>query len=742
MKKYLFIVGLLFPFINFAQTVQGKVTNEKVSPLAGASVYWLGTSIGASTNEDGFFEIPFSEPSYNKLIASYVGYSPDTLIITDQAFIEFKLRATETLGEVVVKGQREGIIISDIKAIKTEQITQTELRKSACCDLAGCFETQSTVQPQTTNVITNSKELRILGLSGVYNQILIDGFPMIQGLSYTYGISSIPGTLVDNIYASKGANSVVQGFESISGQINVETKAADDSERLLINAYMNNFMEKHFNANYAFQKGKWHNITAIHTVQPAEEIDRDKDNFLDLPLLTRYMAFSKWQYGNGIDWGWSSKIGLRFVNEQRIGGQTTFDAETDQGSTRVYGQTVRINQPEIWTKTAYRFNDNHNITLFASAYHQDQDSYFGSVQYDAKQSNIYANIQYELNYKDHHLKAGVSHRHLNLNENISFTDTTLLRTYAGDYDRQENILGLFAENTMRFFDDKLTWIVGVRSDHHNQFGVKTTPRTLIKYDLKPKTIIRANIGTGWRTVNLFSENIGLLVSSRDIVFAEALEPEQALNFGINFTQKFDTEDENISGYLSIDYYRTNFQNQIFPDYDTDPRQAFIKNFKGTSISNGFQAELFLKIWQRFELKTGYNYLDVYRMNGEVKQVLPFNPTHKVLTTLSYKPLTNKFHFDMNVHWYGQQRLPDTKSNPVAFQRPDFSSPYTIVNAQFTYTFKKIEVYTGCENIFNFRQNQPIISWQDPFGPYFDTSSVWGPTRGRETYIGLRYKIVE
>ena len=291
---------------------------------------------------------------------------------------------------------------------------------------------------------------------------------------------------------------------------------------------------------------------------------------------------------------------------------------------------------------------------------------------------------------------------------------------------------------MNFFKGKLTWIVGVRADHHNSFGWNITPRTLLKYDPTTKLTIRANIGTGWRTVNFFSENIGLLASSRDIVFQDALMPEKALNMGINITQKF--ENGNVSGYISMDYYRTNFQNQVFPDYDTDPTKAFVKNFTGKSVSNGFQTDFFIKLYKRFEFKAGYNFLDVYRIDNGTKEVLPFNPRHKVLTAFSYKPVNNKLHADVNIHWFGEQRLPNTKSNPAAYQRPDYSQDYTTVNAQFTYLFKNFEVYTGCENIFNFRQNQPIISWQNPFSPYFDISSVWGPTRGREFYMGVRWKL--
>lgn len=740
MIRYILVMGLLIPSFISAQNITGKVTNEKKEPLAGASVYWIGSVTGAITGSKGEFEISSNNISEKKLIASYVGHEADTIEISGLTFVEFRLRDTQKLGEVVVEGQRDGVVISDANPIKTEQITQVELKKAACCDLAGCFETQTTVQPQTTNVITNSKELRILGLSGVYNQVLIDGFPMIRGLSYTYGISSIPGTLVDNIYVAKGANSVLQGYESISGQINVETKEPDKSERLLLNAYVNNFLEKHFNANYAFKQNQWSNMTAVHTVQPADKTDRDHDNFIDLPLLTRYMIFNKWKYGNEKDKGWNSRVGLRFLHERRIGGQEFYDPDRDEGSTEVYGQNVGINQPEIWTKTGFRINDKHHIVVFASALRQDQNSFFGTVKYDAEQTGIYANLQYELTYSGNDLKAGFSYRHLNLVEDISFTDSLLSRTYAGRYRQLENTPGFFAENTRRFFDGKLTWIAGVRTDIHNEFGFHLTPRTLLKYDVTPSTIIRASVGTGWRTVSLFSENIGVLVSSRDIVFSGKLEPEEAVNYGVNLTQKFENSEGKLTGYLSADYYRTDFSNQIFPDYDVNPAIILVRNFTGSSISNGFQAELYLNYNKQFEFKAGYNFLDVYRETEGVKQSLPFNSKHKILGTFSYKPLTKKFQFDVNLHWYGKQRLPDTKSNPGEYQRPEFSQDYTTVNGQFTWYYKRFEIYAGCENIFDYRQKQPIIGWQDPFGPYFDTSSVWGPTRGREYYIGVRFRL--
>lgn len=739
MKKYIIIVYLLFPLGLLAQQISGIVTNTKNEAIPGASVYWLDTKQGVMCGMDGSFTIPVSQNGNAKLIASFVGHQSDTIVISNQSYVRFKLTEIKSLNEVTITEEKDGIILSNLTPIKTENITQTELKKAACCDLAGCFETQLTVQPQTSNVITNAKELRILGLSGVYNQVLVDGLPLIQGLSYTYGISAIPGTLVENIFVSKGANSVLQGYESISGQINVITKDPATTDKLLLNVYMNSFLEKQFNANYAFKKGKWRNITAVQTVQPANKIDNDKDNFLDLPLLTRYIFYNKISYGRDSDWGWSSKIGFKYLKEERIGGQYLYNANTDKGNTSIYGQTVNINQPELYTKTAYRFNDKHQIALFANTFVHRQNSFFGTTKYLASQQNLYGNLQYELTYFNKHtLKTGISYRYLNIDENIQFTDSSLFRTYAGDYKRKENIPGVFVENTFSFLNNKLTWINGLRSDNHNQFGNTLTPRTMLKYDLNANMVFRANIGTGWRTVNLFSENIGLLVSSRNIIFTENLLPERALNYGVNMVQKFDFK--KITGYFTTDFYRTEFQNQIFPDYDTNPTKAYIKNFKGTSISNGFQVELNLKIVKRFDFKTGYNFLDVYRIENNKKVLLPFNSRHKVLWTLSYKPIHKKFSIDMNAHWFGEQRLPETKSNPIEFQRPDYSQAFTLYNIQFTYNLKKLELYAGCENIFNFRQVQPIISWQNPYSPYFDTSSVWGPTRGRELYVGVRFRI--
>jgi outer membrane receptor for ferrienterochelin and colicin len=738
MKVCLFIFFIAFPCLAFSQTVKGRVVNDSKVPLQGATVSWLNIQKAVTTNEAGEFSINMPANIIQTLLVSYVGYKTDTIHVNGASFLEISLKRNNSMNDVVIHGSRQAQYIAS-SPIKTEVISSLELKKAACCDLAGCFETQSTVLPQTTNIITNSKELRILGLSGIYNQVLVDGFPQIYGLSYTYGISSIPGPLVENIWVAKGANSVLQGFESISGQINVITKEPAKADKLLLNGYLNSFGEKQFNVLHAFKKKKWSNLTALHVVQPSSRVDNDDDTFLDLPLLTRYMISNRLQKGDEAEWGWSTQISVRYLSERRVGGQRDFDFNNDKGSAYIYGQAVQINQPEVWLKTAYRMNDEHRFAFYTSGFHHDQKSFFGITNYNAKQSNAYANLQYEYSYKDNSsLKAGFSYRHVRLNERISFLNNSLGRSYSGAYSKKEDIPGAFAETTLNLFDNKITWIAGIRADNHNDFGWQITPRTLIKYSVTDNLTLRGSLGKGWRTANIFSENIGLLASSRDIILIGTLLPEKATNLGLNATQKF--KGKSFDGYLSLDFYRTNFKNQLFPDYDVSPTKAFIQNFNGKSVSNGFQAEVSATVHSKFSGKIGYVYLDVYQDRSGIKNTLPFNPRHRFNGSASFMPLNKKWHLDANIHWFGKQRLPDTKNNPVIYQMPEHSNPYTTLNSQFTYTVKMVELYVGAENLFNFRQNKPIMGWRDPFGEYFDTQFVWGPTRGREAYVGFRYTL--
>ncbi len=727
-----------------AQVLPGQISDEEDNPLKGAWVAWPGSADKIQTNERGEFRILKRDSTEVYLLAGCRGFQTDTFEIKgyDFAYIQLSLIAKET-AEIHIVRKKQGSFIDAGQTIKTEVITQKELTKAACCDMAGCFETQGTVQPQTTNVLTNAKELRILGLSGVYNQILMDGLPFVQGLTYTYGISSVPASIIDKIFVAKGANSVLQGFESISGQINVVTRDAATEPRLYANAYINNFGEKHFNANYSGAidtAGKWNSLLGIHIVQPAGKRDRDADGFLDLPRLSRYSVFNRWNYGKENEAGFFTHFSIRATQENRTGGQRDFNPADGKGSSRIYGQSLEYFQPEWISKTGYRFSAVHAVQLQASAFGQRQESWFGTLSYKANQQNLNGWIQHQWNlHEQHSLTWGASFRGQILNEKIRFSDTLPKRSFAGNYRTEMVVPGLFAEHKAAFFQEKLTWIAGIRLDRHQDFRTLVTPRTMLKYDIRPDHILRASAGTGWRQVNLLSENIMLQASSRDIIFEEPLQAEKALNWGSSYTWMIDRK--HISGSISVDFFQTRFQNQFFPDVIREPGKAFIRNFKGTSISNSAQAEANLKLFDIIEAKLSYNYLEVYRVENKKREWLPFNPRHRVVAALSWRPLSDKFYADFNVHAYDEQRLPSTLSSSGNLNSA-WSDPYAIFNGQLTFKHKSLEIYGGVENIFDFRQLRPIAGWENPFGPNFDTGSVWGPTRGREWYLGLRWRLAK
>lgn len=738
--KYLLPITwlLLIPAALFSQqTFKGLITNPSRIPIVGVEISINKNSEIFKSDSSGYFQFISSDTPVLTLTFSHPNYITYIVNYDTNRFFNIALTPLQVVNgaKVSISSERQSSLIG-AQTMKTEIITSGELKKAACCDLAGCFETQGTVQPMTTNIITNAKELRILGLSGVYNQLLIDGIPLIQGLSYTYGISSFPGTLIDNIYVSKGTTSVLQGFESMVGQINVIPKNPDKSERLLLNTYINSFGENHYNFNFRFSKSKWRNLIAGQMVQPAQKWDRDKDNFLDLPQLQRYMLYDKLQYGNENKKGFSSTLSARLLSEKRSGGQLDYNYRKDAGSTSIYGQTVQYLQAEFYSKSSYLFSSTKKIALMLSGLQQRQNSWFGTVQYNARQYSTYGNLQFENTWRSHDFKTGVSLRQIQIKEHINFSDTLLKRTYKGYYLKNELIPGLFAENTFKWRADIITLITGIRIDHHNQFGWMTTPRLMLKYDVSEKSILRMSAGTGWRTVNLFSENTSLLASSRNILFKETLHPEKSFNWGFNFFRKL--KSKKLEGYFTMDLYQTRFQNQFFPDYDSDPGIINIANFTETSIANGFQSDLNLKLFKLIELKTAYNYLDVYRISNAIKTQLPFNSKHKILVALSYLPKSKTWRVDLNAHWFGQQRLPDTQKNPDVYKQAQWSKAFTTFNLQGTKSWKKIELYGGIENLFDFRQIRPIVSWQNPFSPYFDTSFNWGPTRGREFYLGIRY----
>ncbi len=735
------LVALLFSFlilINIdAQVITGKVTDITGKPLSGANIIWQNTNIGTSTNEAGEFSISDLSEGERTLLISFVGFSPEKIKVGKLKHWTIQLIEDATLAEVNITAKGQASRFANEPA-KVEVLGVREIQRAACCSLAGCFSTNSNVDANVTNVVTDAKELRILGLSGVYNQVLVDGLPLIQGLAYPYGPGSYPGTMIEKIFVTKGANSVLQGFESISGQINIEFHRPENAPQLFLNAFANSFGESQYNVNYMVKKAAWSNLSVGHLTLPAASIDRDGDGFRDIVKTNRVSIYNRWSYDNSEKPKWRTTIGLRYLNEQREGGSTRFDRDQHLGTSLVYGQHVDIQHGEAYTKTNFIIGQSSSLILLNSAFAQKQESYFGVKKYLGKQFNLTSALYLDHYYgsANHNLKVGLSHRHNKLREDITFLEDISFLNYQGTYFTNYDIPGLFAENKLTF--SKFTVLTGLRADHFAGFGWKATPRILVRANLSPDTDIRFNVGKGYRWAHIFSENANLLAGNRRLVIANNLAPEEAINLGLNFVQTLHWNEINIT--LSGDAYLTYFQNQIFPDYDTEVNTAIVQNFFGKSVSKSYQLENKWIFTQQFDVKLAYNFLEVYRELEGVQQDLPFIPRHKWTANTSYSTPNDHWQIDLTWRRIGSKRLPSTVNYPDPYKQPSSSDPYQQWDLQLTHRWTNFQLYGGIENIFDFRQKFPILGYDQPFGNFFDPAFNWGPTKGREFYLGVRYSV--
>lgn len=745
MKKIYIILFMIIAYTNiYSQdkntdidgVVYGLTGSEKET-LDGAVVKWINTRIGTVTENGGKFCIDAESISDRKLIIIFAGYKTDTVEIGDKNYIEVYLYNNATTKTIDVEGQVGTSFISD-EHIKTEVITQMELKKDACCDLSGCFGKNASVDVAVTDILTNTKELKVLGLEGSYTQILIDNMPMMTGLVTKFGVSSIPGSLINKITISKGSNSVIQGYESISGIMNVLLKDFSSSEKLFVNGFLNSALEPQFNLNAATKIRKWNTLFAFQTVQESRRVDENNDGFLDMPLTRRYMFYNKWNYGS-LEKGdnTNAMIGLKYLDERRTGGQKNFKYDENLGSGNIYGQTVDLQNGDAYVRFSHTFENEKQVKVFMTSGYFDQLSYFGTTRYEGKQRNFSVNALYEFPVdKKSYLRFGASYKYENINEDISLPTYTG-KTYAGNYDKLESVPGVYTEGSFEFKELDLSLIGGLRADYHNEYNTIMTPRFLVRYQLTANTVIRASFGTGFRTVNPLSEYPSFLASGKDIKGLRDIKPEKTINYGIDILQYFVIG--GASGNINFDFYKTIFNNKVIAECDAMPYMYMFTNFENAG-SNVFQVESSVNFLQNLDFKLAYKYIDLYYFKNGIRLEQPFNSKHRLLSGITYTAPGNSWILNLTMQWFGRQNLPATDKYPVQYQRQNESDSYTLMNVQLTKNFKYFETYIGIENVLNFTQSNPIISADNPFDKNFDTSFIWGPTRGRDFYVGFRYLI--
>lgn len=719
--------------------MEANENNEHI-PLPGANVYWLNTTVGASTDIDGMFTIPYNK-DYKKLVISYVGFTTDTLDITEPKMVQHWLKPVSNLDEVVLKGRRKPTATSYLESQNIINISSAELLKAACCNLSESFETNPSIDVNFADAVSGTRQIKMLGLTSPYILIATENIPSIRGASQAYGLSFIPGTWVESIQITKGAGSVINGYESIAGQINAELQKPTTDDRLFVNAYAaaNGRYELNTHINTEINN-KWSTGLYVHGNLRNMKFDNNDDTFLDMPLQKQINVMNRWQYTD-TEKGFVSFLNVRYLNDEKQTGQVDFDPDADKLTTNAWGSEIDTQRFEISGKMGYVNPEIPWQSLglqFAFSNHEQQ-SYFGLNEFNIKHNSIYSNVIYNSIIGDsrHKIKTGLSFTYDHYDEYVVNTD----------FERSERSFGAFVEYN---FDniENLNLTAGLRFDTHNLLGEFVTPRLHVRYTPWERSALRGSFGRGIRSANIFAENQNLFASSRTFNILDSggliygLDPEIAWNYGVSFLQGFNLFGRKAD--VTLDYYRTDFENQIVVDLE-NPLEVNFYNLDGSSYANSFQVEMSYNVFENFDIKSAYKFYDVKTQYNSGKLEKPLTPKHRVFANASYeteqKENGSQWKFDTTFNWIGEQRFSSTATSPVQFQLPDYTPTLSTLNAQITKVFSdKFEVYLGGENITNVKQDNPIVSADNPFGSNFDSTFVYGPIFGSMYYAGLRFKI--
>lgn len=774
----------IMPVSLTAQNLTGKVTDASGEPLIGASVYWAGTTVGGSTDTEGNYII-YRVKGHDRLVAAYLGFTNDTLQVADGVErLDFQLEADGVAVEdVVIEGTQSGNYVKRDGILKNEMISFAGLCKMACCNLAESFENSASVTVGYSDAISGARQIKMLGLAGTYTQILDENRPIMRGLSAPYGLSYTPGMWLNSIQVSKGVASVAAGHEAITGQINLEHRKPTDEERLFVNFYLDDELRPELNLSSAIpltEDKRLSTIILFHGSADTDvrEMDHNHDLFRDQPETNLLSLSNRWLYqtaaGTQIRWG------FKLLQENRLGGMMEYEKEDRSLMARdwdwaetgkqmpAYGSHIRnreaggylkLGMPvgkAVWSEEEQE-EMRSNLIAVVDFDHYNEEAYFGLNDYYGQENiaTINAAYQHYFTYRSS-LILGLQAFHSSINESLlNFTpwiDTNpyLINTY--ELDREEQEVGLYGEYTYAI-KDKFSVILGVRGDYNAFYDrYLFTPRGHIRWNITPLLALRLSAGLGYRSTNVFTDNIGILTTGRKIVFQDGNytskewfdefdRMEEALTMGGSLTQTF-----SLAGYenatLSFDFFRTEFDNSVVVDQEWDPTLINIYNTDGKSYTNTYQIDFSWTPVERLDIFATYRYTDskmtIRRPDGTTAQVdRPLVNDFKTLLNIQYATRFRRWVFDVTAQYNGSARIP---SQTGVLADATYSPCYPMFFAQVTRKVGKFDLYVGCENIADYRQEVPILNAENPYSAAFNSMNVWGPLMGRKFYFGLRFNM--
>ncbi|WP_282112524.1 TonB-dependent receptor [Maribacter stanieri] len=734
--------------------ISGTISS-KDNPEAFVNVYLKGTEIGTATDENGYYILRNLPKGKYTIIASTIGFQKYYKTITisngEDQVINIKIEpTTESLDEMVVTGTLKPVSRLE-SPVPVEVYKPTFFKKNPTASIFEALQNVNGVRPQINCNVCNTGDIHINGLEGPYTLVLIDGMPIVSGLGTVYGLSGIPNSLIEQIEVVKGPASTLYGSEAVGGLINIITKNNLSAPDFFADSFVTSWGEFNLDVGTKFNIGKKTNVLlGVNYFKFDNPIDNNGDNFTDLTLQDRISVFQKWNFTRK-----NSRIlslAGRFFYEDRWGGEMQWTPEF-RGGDEIYGESIYTRRWEILGK--YQLPVEEQLMLSFSYNDHKQNSVYGDVPYLADQRIGFTQLTWDKTIGKHSLLAGTALRYNYYDDN---TPATLDAN--GNKPDEVVIPSLFVQDEIAF-NKKHSLLLGGRYDYDERHGSIFTPRGAYRFKFNDNDIIRINAGTGFRVVNLFTEEHAALTGSRDVIIAEELKPERSFNINLNYLKKIYGDKGTFVG-LDASVFYTNFQNVIIPDYDTNPNQIIYDNLNGTSISKGVSANVDVSFYNGLKFMLGGTIQNVSNTEDGVKERQILTESYSANWSVSYDIRTWNLNIDYTGNLYGPMRLPTLgESDP----RSDFSPVWSIQNIQFTYDgIKNFEFYGGVKNLLDWTPNRGnpfiIARANDPFdkevtfdtngnavatpnnpnGLTFDPSYVYGPNQGIRTFFGLRYTL--
>ncbi len=731
MKINILIALLLSCFSLKAQILRGIVKDEKGESVIGAHVFWMDKSGETLTDTNGKFEIPLRTKE-TMIHIEFVGYEMVMRTLKpDENDITVKLSVPKTLKTVEIKGKRGDNMVSALDARNVERINSMELKKAPCCNLSESFETNGAVDIQYSDAVTGAKEIQMLGLRGIYTQLMVENRPEFYGLAQPFALEYLPGTWIKNIDINKGVGSVRNGFQSITGQINVGLVQPGEDKAAFVNLYTESTGRVETNVHLnKVNTEKFAQSLLLHTDLLENKLDHDGNSFVDMPLKKQlngmYRAFYR---DNKIE----SQLFIHALTEERKSGQLI----ENKALTNPFLINIQNQRISVLGKLGYLgFAKPYNAlgSQWSATYH-DMKAIYGKNRYTGTQRSVYGNVLYAtiINTTDHKLQFGGSgqlddYREFLNDKNISHTEGSIGAFGEYVYNRP-NVAG---------YND-ITLVAGLRADYHNLAGFFVTPRLNLKYNFNEGDVIRFVAGRGVRIASPIAENVSYLATNREILIAPNLKPEDAWNMGLNVVKTLQIDD-NLEARLNVDLYHTQFVNQIVVDAETDFQKVQFYNLSGKSYSNTFLMMITMEVIKGLNVKLAYKINDVKTTYKDTLETVPLVAKSRGLLTFDYKTPNKKWLFNYTISLTGQQRLADRSYTPPQYLHHSeaYSPSYYLMNASINRFFKHFEAYMGGENLTNYTQHNPIIASDNPTSIYFDATQVYAPMMGRRFYAGLRW----